>query len=268
MWWFVVLVIILMLVVLLAMVIGPFLLLKPLPERVELNGVSVVKDGFVCAGLVPFGEHEAALVDTGKDPQAKSILAELSRRGLVPDDVKVILLTHAHGDHTAGIVHFPKAQLMALADEVDVVEGRSGGGGPIARLVPPKPTGLRLSRTLCDGEELHLGSVRVRVFAVPGHTPGSAAYAIGDCLFLGDSANQDKQGRLKPAPWLATGSTAQNRKSLVELSRRLAGDTSIETLVFSHSAPLELGMAPLAKFAGRSEKSPSKDSPRSDLPQR
>jgi glyoxylase-like metal-dependent hydrolase (beta-lactamase superfamily II) len=249
MWWIVALAAIVILVAAVGVVIGPFLTLKRLPERLEVNGMVLVKDGMVSAGLVPLNEHEAALVDAGNDVQAKALLAELSRRGLGPDDVKVILLTHGHSDHIGGIVKFPKAQVMALAAEVDVVEGRSSGGAPILRIRSPKPTGIRLSRTLHDGDVVPMGSYRVRVFAVPGHTPGSAAYAIGENLFLGDSANQDKQGRLKAAPWIFSESAAQNRKSLVELARRLASDRSIKTLVFGHSAPLQRGTAPLEEFA-------------------
>ena len=252
MWWIVALAAVVILVGALGMVIGPFLPLKRLPERLEINGMALVKDGFVSAGLLPFSEHEVALVDAGNDVQAKALLAELSRRGLDPDDVRVILLTHGHFDHTRGIAKFQKAQVMALAAEVDVVEGRSSGGAPITRFRSPRPTGIRLSRTLRDGEVVQLGSFQVRVFAVPGHTPGSAAYAIGENLFLGDSANQDKQGRLKAAPWIFTESAAQNRKSLAELARRLASDSSIKTLVFAHSAPLERGTVPLVEFASRS----------------
>jgi glyoxylase-like metal-dependent hydrolase (beta-lactamase superfamily II) len=236
----------------LAIVLGPFLLLKRLPQRMETGGMSIVKDGFVCAGVVPLGAHEAALIDAGNDREAKALLAELGRHDLTPDDVKVILLTHGHSDHTGGIRKFPKAQVMALGAEVDVVEGRSTGGGPIMRFRSPKPTGIRLSRTLEDGEVVELGPYRVRVFAVPGHTPGSAAYVVGENLFLGDSANQGKDGRLKAAPWAFTASAAQNRKSLVELAGRLANDSSIKTLVFAHSAPLQRGTAPLAEFASRS----------------
>jgi len=218
--------------------------------------MTLIKDGYVSACLVPLSEREVALVDAGNDPQAKAILTELSRRGLVPDDVKVILLTHGDSDHTGGIAKFPKAQVMALATEVDVVEGRSSGGVPIVRSRFPRRT-IRLSRTLQDGEVLPLGPYLVRVFAVPGHTPGSAAYAIGENLFMGDSANQSKDGRLKPAHWVFSKSVEQNRKSLVELARRLTGDSSIKTLVFGHSAPLERGMAPLVEFAAGKSTSPN-----------
>jgi len=250
MWWIVGLAVILILVAALGMVAGPFLNLKRLPERAEINGMTLVRDGIVSAAVVPLSEREVALVDAGNDRRGNAILAELSRRGLGPDAVKVILLTHGHSDHIGGIAKFPEAQVMALAEEVEVVEGRSTGGGLILRLRSPKPTGIRLARTLHDGEVVQLGPFEVRVFAVPGHTPGSAAYAIGANLFLGDSANQDKHGRLKAAPGIFSASAAQNRKSLLELARRLAGDTRIKTLVFSHSAPLERGTAPLQDFAG------------------
>ena len=252
MWIIVVLAVIAILIAAVAVIAVPFMTMKRLPEGAEINGMYLVKNGFVSASVVPLGGHDVALVDTGVDANGKALFAALSRRGLGPDDVKVILLTHGHRDHIAAIAKFPKAQVIALAAEVDVVEGRSSGGGPILRLRSPQPTGIRLSRTLQDGDVIPLGPYQVRVFAVPGHTPGCAAYAIGENLFLGDSADQGKDGRLKAAPWVFSKSAAQNRKSLVELARRLAGDSSIKTLVFSHSAPLERGLAPLVEFAGRS----------------
>jgi len=251
MWTIVALAVILILMAAVAVVAVPFMTLQRLPEGAAINGMYLVKDGFVSAGIVPLGGHEVALVDTGNDAEGKALLAELSRRGLSPDDVTVILLTHGHRDHIAAIAKFPTAQVMALAAEVDVVEGRSSGGGPILRWRSPRPTGIHLGRTLEDGEVMPLGPYQVRVFAVPGHTPGSAACAIGENLFLGDSANQGKDGRLKAGHWIFSKSAALNRKSLGELARRLAGDSSIRTLVFAHSAPLERGVAPLVEFASR-----------------
>jgi glyoxylase-like metal-dependent hydrolase (beta-lactamase superfamily II) len=251
MWMLIILVILVIVIAVVGGAVFPFLTWQSLPEGAEINGMYLVKDRFVSAAIVPLGGREVALIDAGVDAEAKALLAELSRRGFGPGDVKVILLTHGHGDHIAGITKFPMAQVMALAEEVDVVEGRSTGGGMLLRLKPLKPTGIHLARILHDGEVVTLGPYQVRVFAVPGHTPGCAAYAIGVNLFLGDSANRGKDGRLKGGHWIFNKSSAQNRKSLVDLSRRLADDRIIKTLVFSHSAPLEGGVAPLREFAKR-----------------
>ncbi len=56
---------------------------------------------------MPLSDREVALIDAGNDVQGKALLAELSRRGLSPDDVKVILLTHGHADHIGGIRNSP-----------------------------------------------------------------------------------------------------------------------------------------------------------------
>jgi glyoxylase-like metal-dependent hydrolase (beta-lactamase superfamily II) len=187
----------------------PFLTWKSLPEGAEINGMYLVKDGFVGAAIVPLSAHEVALVDAGVDAEAKMLLAELSRRGLGSDDVKVILLTHAHGDHIAGIAKFPKAQVMALAEEVDVVEGRSTSGGLLLRLRSPKPTGiLTLRGPSMTARWCRWAPTKSGFFIVPGHTPGCAAYAIGGNLFLGDSANHGKDGRLKGGHWIFNKSSA------------------------------------------------------------
>ena len=231
---------------------------RRLPDRADLDGMYLVKDGMVSACVIPLGSGQAALVDAGMHKDGAAILAELARQGIDPGGVTAVLLTHGHWDHTGAVRMFPNAQVMALAAEVEVVEGRSGGGGPLLRLMPARPTDIRVSRAFRDGEVFPLGPYQARVFAVPGHTPGSAAFAIGPNLFLGDSADAGRNGRIRGAPWIFSQSTARNRASLADLARRLAGDAGIRTLVFGHSAPLERGIAALKEFATGSSAGPLK----------
>jgi glyoxylase-like metal-dependent hydrolase (beta-lactamase superfamily II) len=241
-----------------AAVVIPHLARRRLPARADLDGMYLVKDGMVSACVIPLGGGQAALVDAGMHKDGTAILAELARHGIDPGGVTAVLLTHGHWDHTGGVGMFPNAQVMALAAEVDVVEGRSFGGGPLERLAPARPTGIRVTGALQDGEEFPLGPYQARVFAIPGHTPGSAAFAIGPNLFLGDSADAGWNGRIKGAPWIFNQSSAQNRASLANLARRLAGDAGIRTLVFGHSAPLARGVAALEEFAAQSGAGPLK----------
>ncbi len=225
---------------------------KPISDGADIGGIRIVQDGIVAVGVVPVSDREVALIDAGNDPAGHPILEELERRHLGPDAVTTILLTHGHQDHIAAIKVFPKAQVMALEAEVPLIEGRTQARGPMLRLFPARPTGFTVDRRLRDGERLTLGeTVSAQVFAVPGHTAGSAAYLVNGVLFVGDSADVDSDGNLEGAPWIFSDSTAENRASLVRLSQRLAQDgATVTALVPSHSGDTD-GLAALAAFAIR-----------------
>lgn len=217
-------------------------------DGVELGSSRIVKDGFVDVGVVDLGDGKVALIDAGNDKEGKAILAELSRRKLGPDAVAAILLTHGHGDHLAGCHVFPSAPVYALAGDVGLAEGREAAKGPIGKLAGVRPTGVKIARALTDGETLTLGSRSIKVFAIPGHTAGSAAYLVDGVLFLGDSAGSSKEGKVLPAPWQFSEDGPQNRASLHALAERLRPEAaSIKALVPAHSGVLK-GLEPLLAF--------------------
>ena len=221
----------------------------------ELDRVRIVADGFSSVAVFPLSDGRVALVDAGEDAAGEAILGELSRRRLGPEAVAAILLTHGHPDHTAAIGQFPRAQVMALAAEVPLVEGRAGARGPVPRLFPVSPTGVRVTRVLRDREVLTLGGTAIRVYAVPGHTAGSAAYLVDDVLFVGDSADVATDGSLQGSAWIFSDSQAENRASLVRLEQRLIADgANVTAIVPSHSGTAE-GLAPLTDFARANEES-------------
>jgi hydroxyacylglutathione hydrolase len=245
----------LLLLVTAAVLVGSaFIGRQPLTDGVEFNGIRIVKDGIVGIAVVPVGEKEVALIDAGNDPTGKAILAELSRRELGPDAVTAILLTHGHPDHTAAIHLFGKAQVMALEPEVHLVEGKARAGGPFTLFMPLKPTGVKVSRTLSDGDTVMLGQIPVCVYAVPGHTQGSAAYLVDGVLFLGDAADVDKNGEMEISPWIFTDDQAQDRVSLLRLGRRLGEEgTQVKAIEFAHEGLVEKGLAPLDDFVRRNQ---------------
>lgn len=226
--------------------------LSPIKDGQRLGGVEVVKDGIVSSFIVDIEQSPAAkqviLIDAGNDREAKPILVALSRRGLGPDAVKAILLTHGDRDHTAGALAFPSAQVMVLEPDVGLAEGRESRG--MFKLFGTHPNGIKVTRALHDGERLSFGGLEVRVFAVPGHTKGSAAFLARDVLFMGDSAESTKEAKLGPAKRLTSESPAQNRASLRALGARLqpmAAD--VKAIAPAHSGMLLSGLAPLTDFA-------------------
>jgi glyoxylase-like metal-dependent hydrolase (beta-lactamase superfamily II) len=111
-----------------------------------------------------------------------------------------------------------------------------------------QPGVKKVTRALGDGETLTLGDRTVRVFAVPGHTAGSAAYLVDGALFLGDSAGATSDGKIKGAPFFFSDSTSQNHASLRALAERLRPvEGEVKVLVPAHTGTLA-GLGPLLAF--------------------
>lgn len=222
---------------------------RPVTDGQVFDGVRLVADGFSNIGVITIDSRQVALVDAGNDTTGAAILAELSRRQLGPEAVSAIFVTHGHQDHIGAVPLFPKAQVMALDAEAALVEGRAGSRGPLTRLFPVRPTGITVTRRLNDGDVVTIGDVAVRVYAVPGHTAGSAAYVADGVLFLGDSADVASDGTLTGAPWIFSDSQPENRASLVRLEQRLMSDgLKVMATVPAHSGAAD-GLAPLTAFA-------------------
>lgn len=96
-----------------------------------------------------------------------------------------------------------------------------GFGGPMAN--PPKE---RFNVDLKDGEDVVVGSIRMRVIHTPGHTPGSCCFYLepqkmllsGDTLFRGSVGRSDFPG----------GSASALRRSVGRLLK-MPGDTYVIT---------------------------------------
>ena len=223
---------------------------KPLQDGQELaGGARLVKDGVVAAYLLPAGDKEVVLVDCGNDAGAGPILATLRQRGLDASAVKAIFITHAHPDHIAGCHNFPQAQVYAFPADQGLAAGTETAHSPLAAVLPAaKGPVVKVTHPLADGEMVTAGNLQVRAFAVPGHTGGSAAYLASGVLYLGDSAMIATDGSLRPAPWLFSDDTAQNRASLKKLTSQLVAEVlEVKQLACAHSGPGE-GLKPLTDF--------------------
>ena len=223
-----------------AVVFGPFLVTRrPIVDGFEVEGIRILQNGIVTLAVVPVGPGEVVLVDGGTDTSGEAVLADLSRHNLTADAVKAILVTHGHGDHTGAAVAFPLADVMALEAEAVAIEAGSQG-----------PAGIKVASRLADGQTVTIGSNTIRVFAIPGHSPGHAAYVVNGVLFLGDAAIADRDGTLQNAHWFFSEDTEQNRGSLKRLYERLIADNvEIKAIACAHSGVMTNGIVALAEFA-------------------
>ena len=135
------------------------------------------------------------LVDSGLASDAGLVKSQMKELGLDWRGVRVILLTHAHGDHCGGAEH------LRSATGAKVYAGR--GDAPILRAGRPReaffstfhmpndtPHPTTVDVELEGDEAIVVGDVRFRAMATPGHTPGSICYLMEQgplrALFAGD----------------------------------------------------------------------------------
>ena len=152
--------------------------------------------------------HVAAVIDPGDE--AGRILQVIKDDGV---DVKYILLTHGHYDHTTAVPELHQALPQA---EIYIHKADANGAGsqlfPLAGQIPDL-------KFYDEGDALTLGELTIQVLHTPGHSKGSVTLKVGDVLFCGDTLFAGSCGRTD----LAGGSYAEIMASLKKLGQ-LPGD--------------------------------------------
>jgi len=66
----------------------------------------------------------------------QSLKAQLAAKGIAADEVRLILISHFHADHIAGLRDFPKAKLLCSAKAYQKISGLSGLRGLLHGFLP------------------------------------------------------------------------------------------------------------------------------------
>jgi metallo-beta-lactamase class B len=108
------------------------------------------------------------LIDTLYDYAAEEAIVEgLKKVGLDPEQVKYVIISHAHGDHVGG------AKLMQDRFKSRIVMGGADWElieGSVNRFPNGKP---KRDIVATDGQVVTVGDASVRIVTTPGHTDGT-----------------------------------------------------------------------------------------------
>lgn len=201
------------------------------------------------------GEGGLALIDTSSKSASQGIISAIESIGRAPEDLRTIIATHYHFDHTGNVgtlVERSGAQLCVHEDDVPYVEGRSpwmpsnGLIGPVLDKFAPEQFSLKVDRVLRDGDVVPFAG-GLQVIHAPGHTPGHIALYAKErrTLFTGDALMNTVGLRLPMS--VSSHDMEQARRSIQRLS-----ELDFDIALPGHGAPI-LGRASekIAEWARR-----------------
>src|SRR5438046_2873101 len=110
------------------------------------------------------------LINSTYERNVPVIQKSIEQLGFKFADTKILLGSHAHGDHQEGdalVKQLTGAQVMAMAEDVPALRGMKPGG-------KEHP----IDRVLHDGEEVTLGGTTLVAHLTPGHTRGCTTWTM------------------------------------------------------------------------------------------
>jgi glyoxylase-like metal-dependent hydrolase (beta-lactamase superfamily II) len=184
---------------------------------------------------------QTTLIDTGTPGKQENILNYLQNvlKGK-PEDIKTIVLTHHHMDHTGSLYELKKitnAEVAAYKDDVDIISGEKPSSDPIymkfvSRLMATF-TSYKFIKPDIGLQENDMVD-NYRVIHTPGHTPGSIALYNSDngVIFVGDTLTYDGN-KVGGPPSLLINDREALKKSVKKIS-----DFNPRIMLSGHGKPL------------------------------
>lgn len=143
-----------------------------------MDNLYYVGPGSVAVWLIPTSQG-LILIDTAQEPYVDYVVDNIRKVGFDPKNIKYILLSHGHLDHYGGATKIQKLSgaRVALTEadwnfmETQAANQTRAGRGPRPGDEPPKK-----DMVIKEGDTIKLGDTSLKVYILPGHTPGSPSY--------------------------------------------------------------------------------------------
>jgi len=110
------------------------------------------------------------LINSTYERNVRTIQKSVTQLGFKFEDIRILLATHAHGDHQEGdalVKELTGARVMVMREDVRAAEG-----------IKPAGKTHPIDRTLRDGEQVTLGGSTLVAHLTAGHTHGSTTWTM------------------------------------------------------------------------------------------
>ena len=145
--------------------------------------------GWSSVSLVTIGDRKL-MIDTGPSSRRAMVYGALQSRGLEPEDIDTVILTHLHWDHCQNVDLFRNARVLVHSKELDYARSPKSGDLAFAAGVPDV-LGRMTVEPVSDGDVVAEG---LSVIATPGHTKGHLSILAdvdGDRVLIAGDAMPD-----------------------------------------------------------------------------
>jgi metallo-beta-lactamase class B len=184
------------------------------------------------------------LIDTGLPEANPQIKANIAKLGFKVADIKYLLNTHAHLDHTGGLAALKQetgAQLIAGERDRPLLEGGYYPGQESVKELRFPP--VKVDRPVKDGDTVSLGGVTLTAHATPGHSPGCTSWSL-------DVKDGDTQ---RSALVFCSGTVALNRLVGAPTHPGIVEDYR-KTFAWARTYKTDVFLAPHPEMFGMQEK--------------
>lgn len=119
------------------------------------------------------------VIDGGMPGQGRQVRDNIKKLGYDPADVKILLNSHAHLDHSGGLAELKQltgAKLLASEGDRSALEGGFylGSEDDASLGAPP----VKVDKIIADGDVVTLGPVALTAHLTPGHTRGCTSWTM------------------------------------------------------------------------------------------
>ncbi|HTD45234.1 MAG TPA: subclass B3 metallo-beta-lactamase, partial [Bryobacteraceae bacterium] len=140
---------------------------KPFPPHKVIGNIYFVGTDNLGSFLITTPQGNI-LINSDYEETVPIVRASIEKLGFRYADIKILLGSHAHGDHMEGdalVKELTGARVMAMQQDVDALTAMKPGG-------KPHP----IDQVLHDGEDVKFGDTTLTAHLTPGHTKGCTTW--------------------------------------------------------------------------------------------